>query len=65
MSTAQKILAAMANNPRDWSIAQVVTVARANGLTVHCPGGSHHIVRNAIYIKQLVRMIQTGKGDNE
>lgn len=55
----------MANNPRDWSIAQVVTVARANGLTVHCPGGSHHIVRNAIYIKQLVRMIQTGKGDNE
>lgn len=80
MSTAQKLLKAMANNPRDWSIDQVITVANANGLTVHCPGGSHHVVRNAaggkisvpahrpinqVYIKQLVQLIQTGKGDNE
>ncbi len=80
MSTEQKLLEAMANNPRDWKIEQVITVAKANGFTVHCPGGSHHIVRNAngaklsvpahrpinaIYIKQLVRLIKTGKGDNE
>jgi predicted RNA binding protein YcfA (HicA-like mRNA interferase family) len=80
MSTAQKILESMVNNPRDWKIEQVITVAKANGLTVHCPGGSHHIVRNAsgakisvpahrpinpVYIKQLVRLIKTGKGDHE
>ncbi len=70
----------MANNPRDWKIEHVITVAKANGLTVHCPGGSHNIVRspsgakisvpahrpiNPAYIKQLVRLIETGKGDNE
>jgi len=80
MSTAQKLIQAMTNNPRDWTIDQVHTVAKASGLTVHCPGGSHHIVRNAsgakisipahrpikeIYIKKLIRLIKTGKGDNE
>lgn len=80
MSKAQKLLEAMANNPRDWQISQVETVARAFGLTIHCPGGSHHILRNAagkkvsipahrpikpIYIRQLVRLIQTGQGDDE
>lgn len=70
----------MVNTPLDWQIDQVKTVAQASGLTLHCPGGSHHIVRNAsgaklsipahrpikaIYIKQLIRLIQTGKGDNE
>lgn len=80
MSKAQKLIEAMANNPLDWQIGQVKTVAKASGLTVHCPGGSHHVVRNAagakisvpahrpikaIYIKKLIRLIQTGKGDNE
>lgn len=80
MSKAQKLMEAMANNPLDWQIDQVKTVAKACGLTVHCPGGSHHIVRNAagakisvpahrpikaIYIKNLMRLIHTGKGDNE
>lgn len=70
----------MTNNPRDWQIGQVHTVAKAFGLTVHCPGGSHHIVRNAdgakisipahrpikaVYIKKLIRLIETGQGDNE
>jgi len=78
MTTAQKLLKAMANNPRDWQIDQVHTVAKASGLTVHCPGGSHHVVRNVagakisipahrpikeVYIKKLVRLIQTGIGD--
>jgi hypothetical protein len=78
MTTAQKLLKAMANNPRDWQIGQVHTVAKASGLTVHCPGGSHHVVRNTagakisipahrpikeVYIKKLIRLIQTGIGD--
>ena len=81
MTKAQKLLDAMAANPRDWRIEQVETVVRAYGLTIHCPGGSHHIVRNAagkkvsipahrpnqlpIYIRQLVRLIQSGQGDDE
>jgi len=80
MSTAQKLLDAMANNPRDWSIEQVLTVARHAGLSVRCPGGSHHILRNAagrkisvpahrpvkaVYIKALLRLIHDGQGDEE
>ena len=80
VSKAQKLIDAMANNPLDWTIDQVKTVAKASGLTVHCPGGSHHVVRNAagakisvpahrpikaIYIKKLIRLIQTGKGEND
>ena len=80
MSKAQKLLAAMQSNQLDWQMAQVETVAKANGLTVHSPGGSHHIVRHAngkkisipahrpikpIYIRQFVRLVVTGKGDDE
>ena len=76
----RQLLDAMVANPRDWRIEQVETVVRAYGLTIHCPGGSHHIVRNAagkkvsipahrpikpIYIRQLVRLIQSGQGDDE
>lgn len=78
MSKAQKILSAMEQNPLDWRIEHVKTVAAAFGLTVHCPGGSHHVMRHpngnkvsipahrpikAVYIKNLVRLIKTGKGD--
>lgn len=80
MSKAQKLLKQMANNPFDWQVEQVETVAAAFELTIHRPGGSHHVVRNAagrkisipahrpikpIYIKALVRLIATGKGDDE
>lgn len=80
MSKAHKLLESMANNPRDWSIDQVLTVARQAGLSVSCPGGSHHILRNAagkkisvpahrpikpIYIKALLRLIRDGQGDDE
>lgn len=80
MSKAQKLLDSMENNPLDWRIEQVETVAKAFGLTVHCPGGSHHIVRQAngskvsvpahrpikpIYIRQFVRLVKFGKGDVE
>jgi len=78
MSKALKTLSAMEQNPLDWRIDQVKTVAFAFGLTLHCPGGSHHVVRHpngnkisipahrpikAVYIRNLVRLIKTGKGD--
>ena len=78
MSNAQKILDDMARHPHDWRIEQVITVASAYGLTVHCPGGSHHIVRHRngrkisipahrpikpTYIRQFVRLVHTGAGD--
>lgn len=80
MSKAQKLLAAMESNPRDWQVEQVETVAMAFGLTLHRPGGSHCIVRHAngrkvsvpahrpikpIYIRQFVRLVRFGIGDDE
>ena len=80
MSQAKKLLDAMQNNPQDWRMEQVQTVAQAFGLTVHSPGGSHHIVRHAngakvsvpahrpikpVYIRQFVRLVKFGKGDWE
>jgi len=80
MSKVEKLLKDMENNPHDWRIEQVKTVAIAHGLTVHCPGGSHHVIRHphggkicvpahrpikAVYIKNFVRLINTGKGDEE
>ena len=80
MSKAQKLLESMESNPLDWRMEQVQTVAKAFGLEVHCPGGSHHIVRHLnggkisipthrpikpIYIRQFVRLVRFGKGDNE
>lgn len=43
MNTASKLLAAMRHNPRDWSMAQLLTVARQVGLEVRSNGGSHHV----------------------
>jgi predicted RNA binding protein YcfA (HicA-like mRNA interferase family) len=80
MSRAHKLLAAMEANPLDWRVEQIETVAKAFGLTVHRPGGSHCIVRHvngrkvgipahrpikAIYIRQFVRLVKFGAGDDE
>lgn len=43
MNTAIKLLEAMRNNPRDWRIEQLQTVAQQLGLVVRCEGGSHHV----------------------
>lgn len=79
MGKAQKLLDAMENNPLDWRIDQVQTVAKTFGLTVNSTGGSHHIVRHpngakvsvpahrpikAIYIRQFVRLVRFGQGDS-
>ena len=67
-------------SPLDWQMEQIETVAKAFGLKVYRPGGSHHIVRHAngkkvsvparrpikpIYIRQFVRLVNFGKGDEE
>ena len=33
----------MRNNPRDWRIEQLQTVARQFGMVVRSEGGSHHV----------------------
>ncbi|WP_107220044.1 hypothetical protein [Thauera aromatica] len=43
MNAATKLLEAMRNNPRDWRIEQLQTVARQLGMAVRCEGGSHHV----------------------
>jgi predicted RNA binding protein YcfA (HicA-like mRNA interferase family) len=41
MNTAAKLLSAMRNNPRDWRIEHLLTVAGQFGITVRGAGGSH------------------------
>lgn len=43
MNTASKLLDAMRNNPRDWQIGQLQTVARKLAVECRCEGGSHHV----------------------
>jgi len=41
MNTAAKLLASMRRNPRDWSITDLQTVARQNGLDWRHQKSSH------------------------
>jgi predicted RNA binding protein YcfA (HicA-like mRNA interferase family) len=43
MTSAEKLLARIRNNPRDWLIGQLETVAQRYGLKVRKPDGSHVI----------------------
>lgn len=43
MNAATKLLESMRNNPRNWRIEQLQTVARQFGMAVRCEGGSHHV----------------------
>jgi len=43
MTQTDKILARMKNNPRDWRIEDLEAVARAQGVTIRKPSGSHVI----------------------
>lgn len=42
MSTHEKLLARMRNNPRDWRIDDLITVARRFGIDWRNERGSHH-----------------------
>jgi hypothetical protein len=73
MNTAAKLLTAMRQNPNDWAMAKLLTVATQFGMEVRSTGGSHHVfshpsVRDplsvparrpikAIYIKRFVALI--------
>lgn len=43
MNTATKLLEAMRNNPRDWKIDQLHTIAAQFEITVRATGGSHQV----------------------
>lgn len=43
MNTAAKLLQAMAQNPADWRLEQLQTVARRHGLDWRHEGGSHSV----------------------
>jgi len=75
MNTDAKLLDAMRNNPRDWRMEQLLTVARRFGVTVRNDGGSHHVFAHAavsgivtvpahrpikpVYVRQFVALIDS------
>ena len=73
MNTATKLLNSMRQNPIDWGIGKLLTLAKQHGLEVRSTGGSHHVFSHpsvkdplsvpvhqpikAIYIKRFVALI--------
>lgn len=73
MNTATKLLITMRQNPNDWTMAKLLSVAKNYGMEVRSTGGSHHVfshpsVRDplsvpahrtikAIYIKRFIALI--------
>ncbi len=43
MSNAEKVLAKMRSNPRDWRIEELESVAKRYGVDVRKTGGSHFV----------------------
>lgn len=44
MGTAEKLLARLRKNPKgDWTMENLLTVAKRNGIEVRSSGGSHHV----------------------
>ena len=43
MNKRAKLLEAMRNNPRDWRIDDLITVASQFGIECRNHGGSHHV----------------------
>jgi hypothetical protein len=78
MSKADKLLEKMRNNPLDWRIDDLKTVARAHNIEWRQPGTSHVTFRHLngskitvpahrpikpIYIKKFVRLVDEGRGE--
>ncbi len=74
MTKADKILAKMRNNPRNWTIGDVKTLAKRNGIDWRQPGTSHvtfkypglapviipaHKTIDPVYLKQFLKMIDS------
>ncbi len=73
MNTATKLIQAMQQNPRDWRVEQLQTVARQHGLAYRHDGGSHcyfiradgqslsvpaHRPVKPIYVKKFLVLVQ-------
>lgn len=68
----------MRNNPRDWKIETLISVAEKYGVEIRNHGGSHHVFSHPgvvlvvsvpahrpikpIYVKQFVLLIEQVKG---
>lgn len=77
MTTADKTLDRMRNNPRDWRIDDLLSVAGRYDIEVRNNGGSHHVLSAAgiteslcipahrpvkpIYVKRFILMIDSIK----
>jgi hypothetical protein len=74
MTRAEKLLARMRNNPRDWSIAEMKTLAQRYGVDWRQPGTSHvtfsypgmppltvpaHKPIKPIYVMRFVDLLET------
>ncbi|MDR0672510.1 MAG: hypothetical protein LBF93_02355 [Zoogloeaceae bacterium] len=72
MNTAARLLEAMRQNPRDWRIGQLQTVARQHGVTWRQQGTSHCVFVwpdgktlpiparrpiKPVYVQKFVRML--------
>ena len=73
MVATSKLLHSMRQNPQDWAMAKLLTVAKQYGLEVRSTGGSHHVFSHpsvkdplsvpahrpikAIYIKRFVALV--------
>lgn len=75
MNTSVKLLSAMSNNPLDWQISQLQTVAKQHGIDWRHEGGSHCVFITAdgrtlpvpahrpikpIYIKKFIAFVKRG-----
>ena len=74
MSTAEKLLAKMRQNPRDWRIEDLEVVARRFGIRVRKPSGSHAVFQHddselevsvpahrpikPVYVRQFVALVE-------
>lgn len=78
MGKAEKILKRMGNNPQDWRIDSLKTLARAHNIEWRQPGTSHVTFRHPngakvtvpdhrpikpVYIKQFVCLIDEAIGE--
>ena len=77
MSGANKQITKMRNNPRDWQIDRLVSLAEKNSIEVRSHGGSHYIFSHPnvpfhpsvlahrpikpVYVKQFVELMDAVK----
>lgn len=81
MSKGDKLLRGMRNNPRDWRLDDVLTIAGRFGIEVRNPRGSHVVLCHGavtdilsiparkpvkpVYIRKLVEMIDRIEGNDD